>query len=145
MKWISFYSSILLSLLLSACTPEATPPTSTSQGTNTPKLGFLQAELRLPQGEECSRFTALDLETREEIFAVNVEPAQVRNNQYSFAQALEVGEYNLVGHLDCVSEEGEPKEEQGLLTAVVLCAWRRQQTTRRGHRPRRGFSAREEA
>jgi hypothetical protein len=90
---------------------EADPALSEST-VEAPQLGTLQGELRLPEGQQCDRFRALDDLTDEELFQVDVERAQVRDHRYSFLQQLPPGEYALRGVLDC---DGEVDSHQSLV------------------------------
>jgi hypothetical protein len=82
-------------------------------------LGTVQGELRLPQDQECSLFTAFRVGEEEPLFQVDVEQARVRNHQYSFLHTLPEGEYQVRGILSCDTEEG-PVEYESLHDDVVI-------------------------
>ena len=109
---------IMLSLTVMACqddnaSSQSSAKTAHANALNLSDLGTLQGKLRLPQDQECSVFTAyqMDGEEERELFEINVEQAQVRNNSYSFLQDLPQGNYQMKGRLSCTSTEGEIEHE----------------------------------
>lgn len=104
----SFLSLCLLGVLLNFGCSESisnSPPSESEAQTPRPQLAQIQGALRLPQGQHCSTFRALDANSSELVFEIDIDQAQVRNYQYSFLYALEPGEYELKGQLACDENE----------------------------------------
>lgn len=82
-------------------------------------LGTVQGELRLPQDQECSLFTAYQVDQEDALFSININQARVRDYRYSFLHTLPEGNYQVKGVLTCDSEEG-PLEYDSLYDDVVI-------------------------
>lgn len=81
------------------------PPSPSPESSSRPQLAQIQGALRLPQGQECFLFQAVDAESDELYFEIEIEQARIRNHQYSFLHELEPGEHNLKGILLCEEDE----------------------------------------
>ena len=111
----AYYHALLLIIFsnLLACQSTSTLNTSTDLDSITPStahfdsssLGTLQAQLKLPQNEDCFLFIAESLDVRDHIFEIDVSLSRTRNNQFTFLHYLPEGEYALRGKLVCETQE----------------------------------------
>jgi hypothetical protein len=105
---LSLFNLCFLGIFLTLGCSESTSsfsPSPQSHNTASSTLTQIQAALRLPEGQECSVFRALHAESHDLVFEIEIDQARVRNHQYSFLYALESGEYDLKGQLECENDE----------------------------------------
>jgi hypothetical protein len=100
----SILSLFCLFLSVQGCTSQTGTPSLSITPDSEFELGVIRGALTLTKDPICQRFVAESLDAGDEVFAIDIEQAQVRNHQYSFLHHLDPDAYETRGRLECDQE-----------------------------------------
>ena len=103
-----FFSLCALLFLITSCTKHQAPSSS---------LGSLEGHLILPDGAECNHFRVQKGE--DTLFEISLEGVRLRNQEYTFLRHLPMGEYTMVGYLQC-EENGGVREYTSIPVEIEI-------------------------